>query len=96
MGVVFGVAVGVAREVGGAEVGDLGGGFGEKVGVPGRHGYEMPDESVTAAVCRSIDMCPLGASRPIGSGVFRPWSLSAACARPYQGGCGREARAEVQ
>lgn len=60
MGVIFGVAVGVAREVGGAEVGDLGRSFGEKVGVPGRHGYQMPGESVTAAVCRPIDNVSVG------------------------------------
>lgn len=38
MGVVFGVAVGFGGEEAGLEGGDLGGGFGEEVGVPGRHG----------------------------------------------------------
>lgn len=38
MGVVFGVAIGLAGKEGGPEVGDLGRGFGDEVGVPGTHG----------------------------------------------------------
>ena len=37
VGVVFGVAVGFGGEEAGLEVGDLGGGFCEEVGVPGCH-----------------------------------------------------------
>lgn len=38
VGVVFGVAIGLAGEEGGAEVGDLGGCLCDEVGVPGTHG----------------------------------------------------------